>query len=296
GMGNLAVFILGAGFLSVIIFLPLFMVNVVGLSATRAGLTITPLTFGVVAGNVLAGQLVSRLGHYRRLMLGALGVLTVGYALMGFTLSPDSTQASVTMKMVIVGLGIGPGLPLYTLAIQNAVPPWQVGMATSSVTFFRQMGSTIGVAVMGTVFAATLTSEVATRTAEATAGLPVAIRERLRPEQTAAGGEGALGGQAFPAEEVTEALRTRIAWQRREVREQLDGHAESEALARLDLLEAQAVAAVPRVERALAEAFTLAIAVIYRIAILIAVLGFIATFLLPERPLRTTQALGPPAE
>jgi EmrB/QacA subfamily drug resistance transporter len=292
-MGNLAVFILGAGFLSVVVFLPLFMVNVVGLSATSAGLTLTPLTFGVLAGNVLAGQLVSRLGHYRRLLLGALVLLTAGYALMGFTLSPDSTQASVTVKMVIVGLGIGPGLPLYLLAIQNAVSPWQVGMATSSVTFFRQMGSTLGVAVMGAVFAATLASEVSARTAEATAGLPPAVRERLRPEQVSAGGEGALAGRLYSSEEVTEALRALVARQRREVEERLEGPAQAEALVRLHTLEAQAMAAVPRVERALAEAFTHAMAFIYRLAILIAVLGFVATLFLPELPLRQSHAPGP---
>lgn len=157
-VGNLAVFILGAGFLATVIFLPLFMVNVVGLSATRSGLTLVPLTLGVVAGNVLAGQLVSWLGHYRILMLLSLVVLLVGNALMAFTLSPGSTQAEVTLKMVLVGLGTGPSLPLYTLAIQNAAPARQVGVATSSIVFFRQMGSTLGVAVLGTVFGVALGS------------------------------------------------------------------------------------------------------------------------------------------
>lgn len=157
-VGNLAVFVLGAGFLSAVVFLPLFMVNVVGLSATRSGLTLVPLTMGVVAGNVLAGQLVSWLGHYKRLMLLSLGVLLVGNSLMAFTLSTDSTQAEVTLKMVLVGLGMGPSLPLYTLAIQNAAPARQVGVATSSIAFFRQMGSTLGVAVLGTIFGVVLGS------------------------------------------------------------------------------------------------------------------------------------------
>jgi EmrB/QacA subfamily drug resistance transporter len=157
-VGNLAVFVLGAGFLSTVVFLPLFMVNVVGLSATRSGLTLLPLTLGVMAGNVLSGQLVSRLGHYKRLMLLSLVVLLAGNSLMAFTLSPDSTQAEVTLKMALVGLGIGPSLPLYTLAIQNAAPARQVGVATSSIAFFRQMGSTLGVAVLGTIFGVTLGS------------------------------------------------------------------------------------------------------------------------------------------
>jgi MFS family permease len=284
------VFILGAGFFSAIVFLPLFMVNVVGLSATRSGLTITPLTLGVVAGNVLAGQLVSRLGHYRRLMLGSLVVLTAGYALMGFTLSPDSTQAEVTVKMVLVGVGMGPGLPLYTLAIQNAVPPWQLGTATSAITFFRQMGSTIGVAVLGTVFAATLASQVSTLTAKATAQLPPALRAQLQPETATGGSEGALAGQAFPAEQLQQSLRSRFAAQRREAAARLQGAAQAEALARLEAAEAQAVAAVEQVEHSLKQAFTRAISAIYRIAVLLALLAFLLTLFLPERPLRGPHA------
>ncbi len=109
-------------FLTAIVFLPLFMVNVVGLTATSSGLTTTPLTFGIVAGNVFSGQLVSRSGRYKPLMLIALVILIVAFAVMGFTLSPHSTQAEVTVKMILIGLGLGPSIPLYTLAIQNAVP------------------------------------------------------------------------------------------------------------------------------------------------------------------------------
>jgi predicted MFS family arabinose efflux permease len=151
--GNAAVFTVGASFFAGIVFLPLFMVNVVGLSATRSGLTMTPLTLGLVAGNVGSGQIVSRLGRYRGSMLVALGILAIAFALMGFTIDVDSTQAGVTLKMILVGLGLGPSIPLYTLAIQNGVPPRQIGVATASATFFRQMGATVGVAVLGTVFA-----------------------------------------------------------------------------------------------------------------------------------------------
>jgi EmrB/QacA subfamily drug resistance transporter len=161
--GNAAVFVIGAGFFAGIVFIPLFMVNVVGLSATRSGMTLTPLTLGLVFGNVVSGQIVSRVGRYKPLMLGSLGFLVVAFALMGFTLTTASTQAGVTWKMIAVGLGLGPSIPLYTLAIQNAVPPQQLGVATASATFFRQIGATLGVAVMGTVFATTLGAALAAR-------------------------------------------------------------------------------------------------------------------------------------
>ncbi|WNG32394.1 MFS transporter [Archangium minus] len=290
-VGNATVCILGAGFLSAVVFLPLFMVNVVGLSATRSGLTLTPLTLGVVAGNVMAGQLVSRIGRYRMLMLGALVVLTVGYAIMGFTLTPESTQTEVTVKMVLVGLGMGPTLPLYTLAIQNAVPPAQVGVATSAVTFFRQMGSTIGVALMGTVFAATLASSMIGGT---TARLPPEVRERLpAPGTGGSGGEEMGAGQAFPAKQLEADLREDFAARQREVEARLEGSARAEALSQLQAEEARAVAAVGEVEQTLKEGFTEAISAIYRIAILISVLGFLLTLFLPEQPLRRTNAPAP---
>jgi MFS family permease len=172
--GNAAVFTVGASFFAGIVFLPLFMVNVVGLSATRSGLKLTPLTLGMVAGNVLSGQLVTRLGRYRGLMLASLGLLMAAFVLMGFTLGVHSTAQGVTLKMVLLGLGLGPSIPLYTLAVQNGVPPQQIGVATASATFFRQIGATLGVAVLGTVFANVLAGEMAARMA---AGDPEALRQ-----------------------------------------------------------------------------------------------------------------------
>jgi MFS family permease len=172
--GNAAVFTVGASFFAGIVFIPLFMVNVVGLSATRSGLTLTPLTLGMVAGNVLSGQLVTRLGRYRELMLWSLALLALAFALMGFTIGIHSTATGITLKMILIGLGLGPSIPLYTLAIQNGVPPQQIGVVTASATFFRQIGATLGVAILGTVFANVLASAMTSRLA---AGDPEALRQ-----------------------------------------------------------------------------------------------------------------------
>src|SRR5690606_25183761 len=117
---NIALLFQGAAFLSTIAFLPLFMINVLGVSATGAGLTLVPLSLGVVTGSVIAGQLVSRIGRYRLLILVGASLLLLGMILLS-RLTPDVTQGYVTLLMVIVGLGMGPSMPLYTLAIQNAV-------------------------------------------------------------------------------------------------------------------------------------------------------------------------------
>ncbi|MBX7196774.1 MAG: MFS transporter, partial [Sandaracinaceae bacterium] len=185
-VGNLASFILGASFLGAIIFLPLFMVNVVGLSATSAGLTLTPLTFGIVAGNMGSGQIVARLGRYKPIMLAGNMILIAGFAILAFSLTPESTQREVTIKMIVLGVGLGPSIPLYTLAIQNSVEPREIGVATASATFFRQIGSTVGVTTLGAVFAFTLvTGMAAVKPGPALAGIDAA--KALAAE---AGGEG----------------------------------------------------------------------------------------------------------
>ncbi len=283
--GNAAVFIIGAVFLSGVVFLPLFMVNVVGLSATRSGLTVTPLTLGVVAGNVLSGQLVAKLGRYKGLLLGSLVLLVVGFAVMGFTLTPESTQGEVTAKMVLVGLGLGPSIPLFTMAIQNAVPPQRIGVATASATFFRQLGMTMGVALLGTVFAATFSGELGARMPEATAGLPESVRAELTSAVPGASGEGAPAGRGFQAGAVKERLRTEFDAERRQV-------AAAER-ARVDAEERRALEAVDRAQDALKEAFTGGVSAVYRVAILIALLALLVTWWMPEQPLRKDRSPAP---
>ncbi len=150
-----ALFFVGAGFLSLVVFLPLFMVNVVGVSATRAGVSLIPVSIGLVLGSALTGQLVSRFGHYKLQMLAGGTLLAVGLFLLS-RMTVDTGYWQVTLYMLLCGLGLGPTFPLYTLAVQNAVEPRYIGQSTGSSIFFRQIGGTVGVAIMGTVLAGVL--------------------------------------------------------------------------------------------------------------------------------------------
>ncbi|WP_437675368.1 MDR family MFS transporter [Sorangium sp. So ce131] len=329
-VGNAASFVVGMAFLAAIVFLPLFMVNVVGLSATHSGLTTTPLTFGIVAGNVGSGQIVARTGRYKPLLLGALAVLAVAFVVMGFTLTPESTQGEVTFKMILIGLGLGPTVPLYTLAVQNAVPPARIGVATSAATFFRSMGSTIGIAVIGTVFAGTLASGMRENVAAATASVPPALRAQLAAG--AGAGAGAAGAEeggatqlAFDAARAQRAVNAHFDQQRSaftaalrdrdpaalqalsespatdpRLRElaRAPERASAEALgAALDGVErdrAAALATLDRIGAAMKLAFTDAIKQIYRVCIGLALLALLITSALPELPLRR-DAGAPPA-
>ena len=298
-VGNLATFVNGAVFLGAIVFLPLFMVNVVGLSATRSGLTLTPLTLGVVTGNVLSGQIVARWGRYKPLMLIGQVILMSAFALMAFTLSPTSTQGELTLKMIFVGLGLGPAIPLYTLAIQNGVEPRQMGVATASATFFRQMGSTMGVALLGTVFGGVLSSSMATHLSEATRQVPSEWRQQLMPSagRGSADGEGAVAGKAFDAA----AIKARIAQDFDRRREAIRrGAPEGNPMVTgqiQGLSEAQkyAESSVDRVALAFKQAFTEAIRVLYLVTLCIAGLALLVVLALPELPLRKSNAPLPAA-
>jgi EmrB/QacA subfamily drug resistance transporter len=200
-------FLLGVVFFAATVFLPLFMVNVIGLSATNAGLTTFPLTIGLVLSSIVAGQVFARTGRIKPIILTGTVILLVGFALMGWTLSPQSTQFELTWKMIVVGLGLGPVLPMLTLAIQGTVQPRDIGSATGTNNFLRSLGSTIGVAVLGTLFASTLKDNITTSVTSATATLPAAVRNQF----SASGG---AGRQNFNAAEVKAQLNERFDNQR----------------------------------------------------------------------------------
>src|SRR5262249_53084238 len=105
-----ALFLFGASMFGVIIFLPLFLVNVVGVSATRAGISLIPLSLGVVFGSVVGGQVTARIGRYKPLMLIGEAVLFVGVVLLA-GMPADVTYGKVTAYMVLCGSGLGPTLP-----------------------------------------------------------------------------------------------------------------------------------------------------------------------------------------
>ena len=145
-----AIFLLGGAFLSIILFEPLFMVKVVGVSATRAGVSLIPLSLGVVVGSLVAGRMVSRFGHYKRWMLGGGLIVLLGLSLLA-TMPVTVSYGQVLAYVLLTGLGLGPSMPLYTLAIQNAVEMRQLGQATSAAQFFRQIGGAIAAALLGAV-------------------------------------------------------------------------------------------------------------------------------------------------
>jgi EmrB/QacA subfamily drug resistance transporter len=147
---SICVFLLGMGMFGVIIYLPLFMQGVMGVSATQSGNLLTPLMMGAVVGSIVTGQLNLRLGSYK--MAAVAGSILVATGMILFARMGVATQrADIILAMIIAGTGMGLLQPVYTVAVQNVAPRKQMGAATASTAFFRSIGSTMGVAIFGSV-------------------------------------------------------------------------------------------------------------------------------------------------
>jgi predicted MFS family arabinose efflux permease len=135
------------------VFLPLFAQGVLGFSATESGLRLVPLMGGMLVSSMLAGQLVARFGRYKWIAFVGMAI-TIGGSLLLLRLNINSTNMDLIIAMIVLGLGLGFSMSLYTIIVQNAMPG-KIGQATSGLTFFRSIGSTIAVAAMGSVLNAT---------------------------------------------------------------------------------------------------------------------------------------------
>jgi EmrB/QacA subfamily drug resistance transporter len=181
---SLASVFMGAAFMGAVFFLSLFMVNVVGVSATAAGTTLMPLTLAVVAGAMGSSQLVYRIGRYKAVIIGGFAVAVFGYILLA-TMDTAVTRWGVTWRMIVLGVGLGPAMPLLNLAAQNAAPRGKVGAATAARQFFMQIGSVVGLALFGVMLANVVAAEMREGLGRLIPQLPPAMRAQVNLQQIA---------------------------------------------------------------------------------------------------------------
>ena len=146
-------------FFGAIVFLPRWFQVVEGFSPTNSGLAALPLMIGLIGSSIVSGLVVSRTGRYKWLLVGAIATMGVATLLMT-QLTKDTPVPVVWLWMFIAGLGVGPTFSVFTIVIQNAVPFRQLGVATSNLTFFRQIGGTVALAFVGTIFGTTFSEEL----------------------------------------------------------------------------------------------------------------------------------------
>ena len=191
-----ATFFASFGFFASIIFLPRYFQTVLGETATNSGYATLPLLLGVIISSISAGQMVARRGRYKSLILGAIVLVTVGSLLLT-NIKADTDPWVLRGWMFLAGLGVGPTLSVFTIVVQNAVPFKFLGAATSNLTFFRQVGGSVGLAIVGSYFGGQLTTTIPTELAAA------APAGTFDPFFAAAGGNldqlTNVGGQFDPA-------------------------------------------------------------------------------------------------
>ena len=245
----------GFGFFGAVIFLPRWFQTVAGASATESGFNILPLLFGLIFSAIASGQIVARTHKYKVLTFGSLALLAVGLVLLT-NLRSDTDRPVLWLWMLIAGLGIGPSFAVFTLIVQNAVSPDRIGVATSSLTFFQQIGGTIGLTIAGTVFASRFAEEVPTRLQAA--GVPPEFAAQF------AGGGGGIDLQG------TGDLGERI-------------------LATVPPDQQAAVAPlIPGIVQAIYDSVSIAIASSFWVGVAAAIVAAIVVMFVPEVPMRDT--------
>jgi EmrB/QacA subfamily drug resistance transporter len=157
-----------------IVYLPLFLQGVLGVSATDAGAVITPMTVSSVIGAALAGFVITVLKRYQVITIVSAFVMTAGVFLLT-RMTPTTGILEAIIFMVIAGIGLGPFFSVLTIAAQNALPRTRLGIGTSAVRYLGQLGSVLGVALVGTVVNNTLASDIASR-------LPATTVKQLTPQ------------------------------------------------------------------------------------------------------------------
>lgn len=180
GIGSV---VMGAGMFGGLLLLPQYLQIVQGSSPTVAGLQMVPLVLGIMTGALSSGIAISKTGKYKVFPLVGVALMVVALAAMSFVVQADTSVWALVPFMVMLGLGLGFNFQPVILAVQNAVSPREMGVATSSVTFFRQMGGTIGTAAFLSLLFTRLPQEIGDRIGAAAAASPEAAQQAQQLQQ-----------------------------------------------------------------------------------------------------------------
>ncbi|NYJ04983.1 MDR family MFS transporter [Petropleomorpha daqingensis] len=185
-VGAVGSIVLGAGMFGGILLLPQYLQVVHGSSPTVAGLQMIPLVAGIMTGAMSSGIAISKTGRYKAFPLIGIVLIVAALVSMAFVIDAHTSVWTLVPFMILLGLGLGFNFQPVILAVQNAVNPREMGVATSSVTFFRQMGGTIGVAAFLSLLFTRLGSEIPDQIRQAVAANPAAGQQAAQLQQAGA--------------------------------------------------------------------------------------------------------------
>ena len=255
-VSSLVVFGTGFGMFGTILYIPLFIQGVIGTSATQSGQVLIPMMVALILSSIVGGQIISRTGHYRVPALAGM-VLMAGGMLLLSRQDVHTTSLQAIRNMIVMGLGLGVTMPVFTIAVQNAAPLNRLGVVTSGVQFFRSIGGTVGTAIMGTFLNSHLTSALAQH-------VPAQAQQVLAQGPT----HGQVSAQALITPQAMTALQKAFA--------QVPGG---------DRLFAQFVEAIK-------VSLAGAIAEVFLVGLLVVAAAAVVCLFLPELPLRTSNRPG----
>ena len=270
-----ATFLVSFGFFGAVIFVPRWFQVVRGFGATESGYQMFPLLIGLIGSSIISGQIISRTGKYKALIGVSIAVMTVGIWLMSH-ITADTDLLVFYGWMFVTGIGIGPTLAAFTIVVQNAVPFSKLGVATSNLTFFRQIGGSVGLAIAGTVFGQglkdLLPGKVQPVFQQMLANVPEPFRSQF--SQVPTGGSGIDLGTVSGVNQSFGAA--------------IQSYAQSHAPAAAQPFVAQLFTPAVRgqLDHAFFDAFSLAIGRTFEIAVVTTALAVVAALAMRELPLR----------
>lgn len=261
-VSELVIFFTAFGMFGGIVFIPLFFQGVLGATATLSGSFLTPMMLGNVVGSFISGQLLSRAGgHYKWQGLIGIGIMGIGLFLLS-RMTTETGYASAVVNIVITGFGLGITLPIYTIAVQNAVPYKVLGVATSSTAFFRSVGGSVGLAIFGSAMNNKFASEFIGR-------LPPAVKTMV------------------PAQQLEALTRNPQAL--------MSPEAQSQLQRMIEQLGPQGAQLFQQVWQALRQSLDSALSQVFLLAMFAVALAFLINFLIKEIPLRKQHTLDSPS-
>jgi len=262
--------LVGLGMFGALSTLPLYLQLVKGATPTESGLMLIPMMIGIMGGSVLSGQLTSKTGRYKIFPVVGTAMLAVAFLLL-LTISVDTPYWVLDIYFLMIGAGLGLNMQTMMIAVQNAVPARDVGVATSSATFFRQLGGTLGVAVFLSLLFNSLPDKVqgalsaAATTPDFQQAVATAAQDPNSPSHAVAQGLlAAADGNAAAGSSIGDALTS-----------------DSSFLNTLD----------PAIARPFQVGFVDSTHLVYIIGGIIMIIAFILVLTMKELPLRTQSAL-----
>lgn len=249
----IVIFLTGFGMFGSIIFIPLFFQGVLGVTATTSGNILTPMMLGIVGGSFISGQFLSRTGgHYKLQGIAGISIMALGMGLLS-RMTVETRYSIAIINITATGFGLGITMPLYTIAVQNAVPYKFLGIATASAAFFRSFGGSVGLAVLGSVMNNGFVAGIETN-------LPSRIRSMVPVKELAVLGK---SPQALLSPEMQDRLKTMM-----------------------ERMGPQGLELYKQLMQALRQSLDTALSRVFLVGVMVLIIAFVVNLLLREIPLR----------